>query len=404
MNTLWTILLTIFGTFVTVLLFDFFLNQGSGRELASSTLESMRERWEDSSSSTIFFSITLLVIATAIYYYIYYRNLRQRECARMNDDFGEMNGNIQNAPTTVLTYGLCDVYLKSAANACNGGALRNDYVDTCVLKAAIKQGVRLIDLEIFSVDDKPVVASSTTESFHFKETFNHVPIEEVLDVLRDYAFSSSMAPNAADPFFVHLRFKSANQKMYKSFGRTLKRYESMLLTPKFNIDSLKSDQFLQTPLNTFSGKVVLMVDQKNTVFLDVSAFRTFVNATTNSVFARAISFRELKQNADLQETIEFNRTGITLVLPDTSGAVNPDNPNGLGLREMGCQLVAMRFAKIDAALEEDQDFFENAKAAIVLKPEKLRIQKLEVKLPSPQDPSLSYASRTVKGDFYEFKI
>ena len=39
-------------------------------------------------------------------------------------------------------------YIKTAYNCCSGGNYKNDYVDLCVLKNILKQGVRGLDFEI----------------------------------------------------------------------------------------------------------------------------------------------------------------------------------------------------------------------------------------------------------------
>ena len=50
-------------------------------------------------------------------------------------------------------YTLKDYYIKSAYNACSGGDYKNDYVDLCVMKDLLKQGVRGLDFEIFSIEE-----------------------------------------------------------------------------------------------------------------------------------------------------------------------------------------------------------------------------------------------------------
>jgi hypothetical protein len=85
----------------------------------------------------------------------------------------------------------CDYYIKSAYNACSGGNYKNGYVDTCTLKDLLKQGVRGLDFEIYSIDDEPVVATSTSDNCWVKETFNSVPFGDVLNIIRDYAVAGS---------------------------------------------------------------------------------------------------------------------------------------------------------------------------------------------------------------------
>jgi hypothetical protein len=74
------------------------------------------------------------------------------------------------------------------------------------------------------------------------------------------------------------------------------------------------------------------------------------------------------------------------------------------MREMGCQLLAMRYQKIDVNGEENDIFFEEKGYAFVLKPENLRYIPETIPLPPAQNPELSYATRAVQSDFYSFNI
>jgi hypothetical protein len=74
------------------------------------------------------------------------------------------------------------------------------------------------------------------------------------------------------------------------------------------------------------------------------------------------------------------------------------------MREMGCQMLAMRYQKIDANIEENNVFFDTNNSAFVLKPENLRYIPETIPLPPPQNPELSYATRVVQTDYYKFDI
>jgi hypothetical protein len=93
---------------------------------------------------------------------------------------------------------------------------------------------------------------------------------------------------------------------------------------------------------------------------------------------------------------------MTIAMPDKGS--NPENPSSIVLRETGCQLLAMRYQKIDTNIEENDIFFDLNGHAFVLKPEILRYVPVTVPAPPNQDPSVSYATRTVKSDYYNFKI
>ena len=355
-------------------------------------------------STTVFIIgvITLTIILISILYYFYYSRLKASECSSMTSIYGELNGKIKSIDNSdQFNYTFKDYYIKSAYNCCSGGSYKNDYVDTCILKNILKQGVRGLDFEIFSINDQPVVATSTGDSYHIKETFNYINFSDIMNIIRDYAFSTGTAPNASDPIIIHLRIKSTNQSMYKNFAKLLKNYDSILLDKDYDSEYYGKN-FGNVEIRKLMGKVVIIVDRSNTSFLECPEFYKFINMTSNSVFMRALHYYDIKYSPDMNELIEFNKQNMTIGMPDKGS--NPENPSSVVMRETGCQMIAMRYQKIDTNVEENDVFFNQNGYAFVLKPEALRYIPVTIPAPPPQNPELSYATRTVQSDFYKFDI
>jgi hypothetical protein len=355
-------------------------------------------------STSVFYlvTITLMIILIAFLYYFYYSFLRSKECSTMNSIYGDLNGKIRSIDNSEqFNYTFKDYYIKTAYNCCSGGNYRNDYVDTCILKALLKQGVRGLDFEIFSIEDKPVVATSTSDSYYIKETFNYVDFGDVMKIIRDYAFSTATAPNALDPIIIHLRIKSNNQEMYKNFAKLLEGFESLLMSKDYDSEYY-GQNFGNVEIQKLMGKIVIIVDRSNTSFLECPEFYKFINMTSNSVFMRSLHYYDIKYTPDLNELINFNKQNMTIGMPD-KGA-NPENPSSVVMRETGCQLLGMRYQYIDVNIEENDIFFDENGYAFVLKPELLRYVPVTIPLPPPQNPELSYATRSVQSDFYKFDI
>jgi len=355
-------------------------------------------------STSVFYlvTITLMIILIAFLYYFYYSFLRSKECSTMNSIYGDLNGKIRSIDNSEqFNYTFKDYYIKTAYNCCSGGNYRNDYVDTCILKALLKQGVRGLDFEIFSIEDKPVVATSTSDSYYIKETFNYVDFGDVMKIIRDYAFSTATAPNALDPIIIHLRIKSNNQEMYKNFAKLLEGFDSLLMSKDYDSEYY-GQNFGNVEIQKLMGKIVIIVDRSNTSFLECPEFYKFINMTSNSVFMRSLHYYDIKYTPDLNELINFNKQNMTIGMPD-KGA-NPENPSSVVMRETGCQLLGMRYQYIDVNIEENDIFFDENGYAFVLKPEPLRYIPVTIPLPPPQNPELSYATRSVQSDFYKFDI
>jgi hypothetical protein len=380
----------------------------SATEAFNKGMKTMTEMKEETVLTALSIVImTVVIISFLVHFYfsgtIFSDGLRARECKNMDTMFGTLNGRIRSIDTNneLYQYPLRDYYIKSAYNACSGGNYKNGYVDTCILKDLIKQGVRGLDFEIYSIDNQPVVATSTSDSYCVKETFNSVQFSDVLNIIRDYAFASSTAPNPFDPIILHLRIKSSNQEMYANFAKLLESHNDMLMDKQFSFEYYGKN-FGTIKLSDLAGKVAIIVDRSNLAFMESEPFHEYMNMTSNSIFMRALHFYDIINAPDMVELIEYNKLNVTIGMPD-KGA-NPLNPSSLTMRTYGVQMLAMRYQTVDTSLEENDLFFDDAGHAFVLKPEKLRYIQETIPAPPPQDPNVSFATRTVSSDFYKFEI
>ena len=294
-----------------------------------------------------------------------------------------------------------DYYIKTAYNACSGGSYKNDFVDIDILKAIIKQGVRCLDFEIYSIGDQPVVATSTTDDYYIKETFNSVDFRDVMSTIKNYAFAGGTCPNPSDPLLIHLRIKSNNQNMYSNMAKIFKSNSSIMLGKTYSFENSGKNLGSQ-PLLSFGGKVIVIVDKINNAFLENQEFLEYVNLTSNSIFMRAYDYYNVKNNPDINELTEYNKRSMTIVLPDKG--IDPANPSAILARAVGCQMVAMRYQTVDNFLTENAQFFDRAGYAFVLKPAELRYKEVTIPTPTPQNPAYSYATRTTKSDYYSFNV
>jgi hypothetical protein len=351
-------------------------------------------------------SFTLILLIVMIYYTIYLTKLDKSNIKYMNDLYPSIDGVIRPISSSLPDFSgnLYDYYIKTAYNACSGGSYKNDFVSTDVLKAVIKQGVRCLDFEVYSVDDKPVIATSTQDSFYIKETFNTVGFANVMKTINTYAFSSGSCSNHTDPIIIHLRIKSNNQKIFSSMASIFKSYDSVMLGKDFSYEN-NGTNLGALPLLKFQNKMILIVEKNsnnNNAFLENKEFMEYVNLTSNSVFMRTYNYYDVKNNHDTDELTTYNTTGMTIVFPDKG--INPANPSGMLCRTYGCQMVAMRYQYVDNFLEENALFFDKAGFAFALKPQELRNIPIIIPDPIPQNPNYSYATRNVSTDYYSFNM
>lgn len=348
--------------------------------------------------------MTLVVLGLVVI--LWYRvGLRYYECPTYNRVYGDLNGKLVSfGSDPMFQHTLKDYYIKGAYNCCCVGAYKNDYVEMCMLKNVLKQGVRFLDFELYSLNNQPVIAASTSDSYHVKETFNSIPFAEALQVVIHYAFSLSTAPNPTDPIFLHLRIRSANPALYSALATMIQTNDPdnrYFLSPEYSYEN-QHHNLGDVPLQQLKQKIVLIVDGSNPAYKDCAALTEYINMVSQSSALQMLRFYDIKYAPSMAELVESNKTSMTVAIPDRGA--QPPNPNSVILRETGCQFLAMQFQTIDTQLEENNVFFDNHRSAFVLKPEALRYVPVELPIPPMQNPDVSYATRTVRADYYQFDM
>ena len=353
--------------------------------------------------TTILLGLSALIAVIGLLYYVYLSRLEASECSTMTSIFGDLATGISSISPDLAEYqhSFKDFYVKSAYNCCSGGSYKNDFVSLCVLKNVLKQGVRGLDVEVFSIGDEPIISTSVTDNFYVKQTFNSVGFNGFMDLLTSNAFASSTAPNYLDPVVLHVRFKSTNPAMFKNMAKIFENYPNFLLGPGYSFE-YHGKNLGDVPLTSLMGKVVVVADKSNPAFLDSVDLMEYVNMCSSGPFMRALPYQAIKYAPSIVELIEYNKLAMTIALPDNQA--NPENPSPVVLRETGCQLLAMRYSLVDENLDAADAFFSEAGAAFVLKPEKLRYVPIEIEDPPEQNPEVSYATRDVSSDYYQFDI
>ena len=96
------------------------------------------------------------------------------------DDLNDMKyftGKVTIASTVQdYDYKLKDFYIKTSHNCFCNGYYKNGHVNVCALENCASYGVRALDLQIFSKDKKPIVATSSYSQNEIKESFNDVGV------------------------------------------------------------------------------------------------------------------------------------------------------------------------------------------------------------------------------------
>ena len=300
-----------------------------------------------------------------------------------------------------FTRKMYDYYVKSSYNSCAAGGFTNDFVDMCALKNVVKQGFRLLDFEVYSINQTAVVATSMTTPFTIKGTYNYLILDDVLKYVSENAISLSRltddCPNASDPLFLHFRIKSSKMEIYDSIATSIRNYFGKYLLSSEHSYENNGYNLGLIPLVSLMSKVIIIVDKVDNT-LESSKLYEYSNIASKSVFMRVLPYNEVKYTPDMDELIEYNKKNMTICIPDDASNYN----SSLSMK-YGCQFSAMNAQFNDTLLKAHDNIF--SEFAFTVKPEILRYVEVTVETPPPVDPSIAYSSTSDhNSDYYNISV
>jgi hypothetical protein len=272
----------------------------------------------------------------------------------------------------------------------------------CALQNAIKQGARCLDFEVFCIDNIPCVGVSSIDLIGVKQSYNSLPVSQVLKELNNIAFSETagICPNPKDPLLLHFRIKTNNVNILNIMASEIAENLGDKLLPIEFMRECNGTNMTKRPIRDFIGRVVIMVEKSNSsntmpILYQSKNMWELTNVTTNSVFIHSKRFMDIKNSNDLETITNFNKENITLVLPDLS--VSNANYISTVPQAVGCQLMAMNFQNVDQNLLTYNELFEKRESAFVPKPNELIHVPVFIDKPTPLPSYMSFAAKEISG-------
>jgi hypothetical protein len=285
---------------------------------------------------------------------------------------GAVVGTILPIPTAPkeFNYSLASYYIMTASDCCLDPS--NTTVSIDALKNVITKGVRCLDFQLFSVNNIPVVSySASKDNFYFVNVSNTIPFSDVMKTIATYAFQEATCSNFSDPLFIHLRIKSNNQAMFPALTNILSSYINYMLSSQYNYNSIDPISIPGMSLPSLRNKIIIIIDNTYPSVLKYKPIIEYVNIVSNKSFCQTMEYTEYRNAPNINQIIDFNRSALTVVLPDVTQTINP-YPSSVPLSKTnpgGVQMTGISFQYNNA---KDISFFTDAKRAFVLKPEELR--------------------------------
>lgn len=301
-----------------------------------------------------------------------------------------------------FSYNLRDYYVKSSYNSCCAGDFKNDYVSIKALKQVIGQGVRFLDFAIYTLDEKPIIAASSQDSIYYKETYNSIDFDEVIKTISNMAFSNSLTPTANDPLILNFRIYSDHKNTYDNMAETINKYLGNKLLPQKHGKENQGHNIGNLSLSYLSNKVLIFTNKPQNDSFETSELYNIVNACSSTPNLQILNNFDVIYAPNYNEIISFNKKKMTISIPDLS--YSPKNIPASIHQKYGIQFICINYQTNDNNLKYYEKFFNDAGYAFVLKPKHLRFIPTKVKVPKKQDPSLSFAPRQYKKDYFQIDI
>lgn len=424
-------------------------------QITDATLNIVKSRLKSTSlfKTIIFLIICIAIIAIILWLYGVF-TLADANCKELKKIYKNELAPINPITSdTVFDNPLCNFFIKTAYNAASGGNFKNSFVDSnntnppfCALKTCLQQGARCLDFEIYSYNNKPVIATSSLDSVYIKETFNYLNFSEAMRYIASAAFDNSITKLYTDPLIINLRVMSRipNNPIYPLIADDLlSSFGEKLLSSKYNLMN-SCENLGHIPLSTFKKKVIIIIDSNtydelklicpviysqncgtapsssinygsvpsstsssvsNTENLPDSDNRIitsqcqspnlleFINMHSGSPYIHTLRLNELKL-ANTEQIKIANKTMMSILLPDFNKNANNINPS-IGFTT-GCQFIGMSFQSFDVNMEYYSLFFNKAGYAFAYKPELLRFEEIIIPAPPTYPASTNLNRQPIK--------
>lgn len=278
-------------------------------------------------------------------------------------------------------YKLCDYYLASSAYSLFPGQQVYDYISDQILPLLIKAGVRLVELDIYADENNRPVVGLKNQKLGTDYAYNTVPFDACCVSIANNAFNSISSPVSSDPFVLSLVFHTNKTNVINACADSLKTTcRSHMLDESY---AYHRKNLAVEPVCNLQNKLVIVSNDS----VKGTMMEELVNMSWSTSHLRRLTYTQASQPHDANELIDYNRTHITMVVPDISSDLLNSNPQILFT--YGCQWIMMNYGSIDSMMElYIGEFQENS---LVLKPKALRhLKPKKYKQPSLPDPNLSF--------------
>lgn len=293
-------------------------------------------------------------------------------------------------------YRMHDYYVASSSYSVFPGADIYDYISDQILPLLIKAGARLVELDIYADENNKPVVGLKNQKLGTDYAYNTVSLDACCVSIVNNAFNSVSCPVSSDPFILSLVFHTDNANVLNAASEIIKTTcRSRLLDESYGY---QRKNLASEPVCNLQNKIVIVSGGGE---IKGTHMEELVNLSWSTSNLRRMTYTQASQPHDPDELINFNRTHITMVVPDIGDDLTNFNPQIV--LSYGCQWVMMNYGSLDSMMElYIGEFQENS---FVLKPAPLRpLKPKKYKQPTLPDPNVSFQPMQKTSPIYSITI
>ena len=287
---------------------------------------SIQETIRTNKTYIILFFVVIIIIGI-LTYISNQLNLKHTNCSNLSKTTNTSVISIENIQTLNVNTPLNECFIKTAYNCCCVGNFKNDYVDACALKNCASYGVRALDFQIYSLNDKPIISASSVTSNQYKEIYNYMHFYDTMNYVRKFFIDDGTNANCKDPLFLIFRLYTTNAPVYDMMAQALNQVFGYGSPMNNMIYVLPENATLDTiPLAALMKRVIIIVDPS---YGDKSGFLNSKLTNFTALVTGVSMNNQIHREASLLGVIAVNRTnGYTTDMSNNLCILYPDlQPN-----------------------------------------------------------------------------
>ena len=264
---------------------------------------------------------------------------------------------------------LGDMYIESAYNAAHSGYQMYDYTSSKIILSILQCGVRYLEFNVFNSvfgESAYPVVSMGYKTGEWKMMITDTPLEKIFEVIADNAFKINDGIegvfNPEDPVFIGLNLNTnSNLSCLNLIAFLITKYFRDKLLPD-DYSFQKNNSIGDIKLSKLTGKVIFFASDG----FQGSGLEELINYSwDNTEDNPAHNMQRIHYSAltapgfNELDLIEYNKKGLTIVVPHIEGDFFNNNYNSTKAFELGCQFVAMEFQYIDSNMDMYITRFKN---------------------------------------------